>query len=351
MFLGCDVEALHARARTMTRTAAWIEHRAATIEATLGAARWEGDDAEAFGADAASRLVAPLRRLAAAWREHARALAAHADEQDAVSTGEGRAPGGRLLDRLVLGPSPHETDPVSETLDRLAPLDPGPSRGFFGDALGQEQGRRAERLWNEVTQHAAEHSSGTARRKASLLGAVEALVVDDANRRLGIYEATQGARDGDLFRVADGGVSYGLAGADEVANALKFTPAAPIGWLSAQVTGRANGAWARARGAALDDEDAGGSPSRYLMQAPARIDADVLEPLADRVGGPVGDGLRTLGAYPATSLSVVEHEIDRAGARVAEGIERSPVLRPLHELPRRWAEAPRHGAERLRRTR
>ncbi len=353
MFLGCDVEALRAHARMMTATRTMIDGRAELLMTSIGAARWDGDDADAFRADAASHLVEPLRRLAAAWRAHALALAVHADEQDAVSAGEtaSPAPGQRLLDRLVLGPSSDAAGPVEGFLDRVAPLDPGPSRGFFGDALGAERGARAERLWNQVTQHAATQSASLPRSMTDYLGAAEALVVDDANRRLGVYEAMQGARDGDLFRVADGGVSYGLAGADEAANVLKFTPAAPIGWLSAHVTGRVNGAWAGIRGAALDDEDAGGSPSRYLLQTPNRIDADVLEPLADRVSGPLGDGLRALGAHPAVGLSVVEHEIDEAGARVADGIESSPVLRPLHELPRRWAEGPRHGVEALRRRR
>lgn len=233
-------------------------------------------------------------------------------------------------------------------LDRvLPPTDEGRSHGLIRDALGPTAGPTAEKVWLETTEKVA--GAGAS---GSVPGAVAAVAVDGVNEQLGRYEELQGVRDGDLLETADGAITVRLSQVDAVAHIGAFTPAAPIAAAAMPVTAAAVGAWTSLRSKALEDELAGGrsegSPTRYLLQTPDRFNEQRVQPLAHRIGGPIGDAVSVVGDEVASGDRWVEQSIDRQGQLQREAIEKVPHLDEVLSLPRRAVETPRHVIERAR---
>lgn len=359
MFLGCNTDGLRAIADAMDRAARALAAIAAGIAWGVEAVPWEGPDAEAYRLEVRAGILEGLERAIEEWRERAEEARRHAQEQDEASAPE-------PADTAPAGTSPSAptapATPAAPTLprlpfglyarrpgllDRVLPVDPGPSRGWFQDSLGEETGAHAERDWAKLSAQA-----GAASATPSPIGSAEAIVVDAANARLGEYEVSQGLRDGDHAAVVDGLITARLAKADGIFATLELTPLAPLGVAGSSVTGSLNGAWWGLRGAALAEEEDGGtsrgSATRYLMQTPRRLDEETIQPLAEKLPAPLGRPISQAG----TTLAEVEREAedgwDRASATQRDMLLAVPGVEETLSLPRRIAESPRHSIERIR---
>lgn len=341
-FLGCDTDALRDTARLLGAASARAEAAAAELAASGAALAWEGPDADAFRDALGHRAVAGVARLAAAWRAAAVTLCREAEDQDATS-----APPGAAASAPGQG-EPAAPDsglrPAHELLEWLLPLDDGPSRGFFTDLAGTEAGPELEHGWVGVTQKSALAGMGIGRAGRGPLGSLRAVATDRANMGIGFYEASQGVRDGDALRVADGVTTWSLSAADGLANALELTPLAPMGRVVSPITGAAVWAWAEARDSTLADPDAQGSPSRHLLRTPIRLEEEVIRPLTERLPEPIGEPLGRAGAIGSHAAAAVEDIDDLIAGRWRGAIDGTAVDDVL-SLPRRSVEAPRHAVE------
>lgn len=342
-FLGCDTDALRDTARLLGAASARAEAAAAELAASGAALAWEGPDADAFRDVLAHRAVAGLARLAAAWRAAAVTLCREAEDQDATSA-PSAASGPSVPSAASISSAASARRPIHELLERLLPLDDGPSRGFFTDLAGTEAGPELEHGWVGVTQKSALAGMGIGRAGRGPLGSLRAVATDRANMGIGFYEASQGVRDGDALRVADGVTTWSLSAADGLANALELTPLAPMGRVVSPITGAAVWAWAEARDSTLADPDAQGSPSRHLLRTPIRLEEEVIRPLAERLPEPIGEPLGRAGAIGSHAAAAVEDIDDLIAGRWRGAIDGTAVDDVL-SLPRRSVEAPRHAVE------
>lgn len=359
MFLGCDTDALRAIADRMEASGHATAEAAAAIERAIETVPWDGVDAEAFRADVRAGLVVALGRIAETWQMLAAEGRAQSREQDEASAPDPAPMPGATLPLLppgpgvppvpVRAPSPDATlrERLRAWLDRVLPLDEGPSRGLFSDVLGPEHGPRAEEAWADVSVHAGRASGGI-----GPLGTVEAIAVDEVNKRIGSYEVTQGVRDGDGAVAMDGVLTGRLANADQLFAALELTPLAPLGVAGSTVTGRANEVWWGLRSDARAEEAEGGesrgSATRYVLQAPRRALEDHVRPFVERVPGPAGDvgSLATEGLISAHRAG--ERTSDETHRAASEALREVPGVDEALSMPRRLAESPRHSVERIR---
>lgn len=361
MFLGCDTDALRAIADRMEASGHATADAAAAIARAIETVPWHGADAEAFRADVRAGLVVALDRIAERCHALAAEGRAQSREQDEASAPDVAPMPGATLPLLTPMPGPgtppvpvHAPRPgatlrerLHAWLDRVLPLDEGPSQGFITDVVGQEHGLRAEKAWADVSVHAGRVSGGV-----GPLGTVEAIAVDEVNKRIGTYEVTQGVRDGDGAVAMDGVLTGRLANADQLFAALELTPLAPLGVTGSMVTGRANEVWWALRSEAIAEEAEGGesrgSATRYLLQAPRRALEDDVRSFVERVPGPAGDvgSLATEGLISAHRAG--ERTSDESHRAASEALREVPGVDEALSMPRRLAESPRHGVERIR---
>lgn len=357
MFIGCDPERLREAAAELEHGAAELDARAASTAAGFATVPWHGPDADRARDEAHSRLVEPLRVLAIRARGCAQTLRADAEEQDAVSApdGGGAMPvptgafgaataGGiahlastaRSAAGAGAGADPSGDGDLARAMRHGMPVHVEPSRGLFGDLAGPG----AEELWLDASDHAAKASM-----KPGGASAVEAIVADTIGVAHADYEIAQGVDEGDPFRVADGLVERRLASADALFNALELTPAAPIGMVGSGITGGLLQGWNDLRRDALADEAGGGegegSVARYVLQTPRRIDEDVVQPWAQRTGGPLGEAVGTVSAGVADGEERFEEAMDRGTSRIRSRLSDIPGADSVLAAPRTAVEMPR----------
>lgn len=92
-FWGADTEALRAMGTVCTRRADALAGLEGMLSSTIENLEWVGEDAERFRADWSGIVRTGLQDREVELRHHARRLAQHADEQEAVSAPDGPALG------------------------------------------------------------------------------------------------------------------------------------------------------------------------------------------------------------------------------------------------------------------
>lgn len=381
MFLGADTEQLRQQGTLLRNRSSSLEDLLSALRDTANSVEWEGTDAERFRTEVDQVVGSQGLPLAARIEALSHELERQADEQDETSEADGGGgggfpgipglpgipgfpggpqipglpglpggpgipgfPGGPGIPGLPGGPDlPEFRNPFE--------LDDGPSKGFWGDLLGEKAGPWGNLIWNGAS------TIGGLASMTPWVGAPVAIGIDAANMGISAYDMSQAFRDGDPFKMIDSTITFGLSTADLVANAVELggTPATPVGWVGAgasEITGALSAGWGMlstgAAGADLMGVEGDGSVSRTLFNMPTTINDHVWQPLGDHIGGPVGNAIGTAGNVSAAAQQSAESMIDNGFGSVTDyALDHVPGLDEALAAPRRLVEAPRHIIEDL----